>query len=102
MGHRNQLAIICCCEKRSKLFSYFNLLFQNYIKKGNCQNKQMKQLHYCKEPTYDWQKQDCLMQSLILERNEHITKNIWNLFKDCVATDNDLSLQHLLRVKPMR
>lgn len=52
MGHTNQLAIYCC-ENRSKLFSYFNLLFQNYIKNDNCQDKQMKQLHYCsKEPSY--------------------------------------------------
>lgn len=46
MGHRNQLAIYCC-ENRSKHFSYFNLLFQNYIKNRNCQDKQMKQMHYC-------------------------------------------------------
>lgn len=76
MGHRNQLAIICCCEKRSKLFSYFNLLFQNYIKKGNCQNKTNEATALLQRTTYDWQKQDCLMQSLILEGNEHITKNI--------------------------
>lgn len=52
MGHRNQLATYCC-ENRSKLFNYFNLLFQNYIKSENCQDKQMQQLHYySKESSY--------------------------------------------------
>lgn len=38
------------------------------------------------------------MQSLIPEENERITKNTWNLFKDCVPTDNSLFIQHLWRV----
>lgn len=46
MGHRNQLAIYCG-ENTSELFSYFNLLFQNYIKSESGQDKQLKQLHYC-------------------------------------------------------
>lgn len=46
MGQRNQL-VNTAGENRSKLFSYLNLLFQNYIKNENCQDKRTSKFPYC-------------------------------------------------------